>query len=370
MDGAYAVLQRRHAGKEELSEEKLGERFPVGPSAGSLQVSISGLVEHWKAGKERYDQKTYDRHAKALGDFAAFLGHDDAARIQPGDLQRWLVSLSDVKKLAAKTINEGYRAAIKSCFAAGLAAGVLRTDPVASVKFKIKSDSTKRAARDPYSDNDAAKLLAFARKERGPLRWLPWLLAYTGARIGEIAQLYREDVRFASREEARKGGRAGGVVAHPQGRGGVYFLRITNEGQGQRLKNAASRREVPLHPALANGSFLEFVENVWEGEFLFPELTAGKYGNKGDGGSRVYRKWARNVVGIKDKRLTAHSWRHRFEDQLRHAGVPDDVRDDLTGHARQGMGSRYGRGHSLETKAAWLAKVPTQRVDRKEGKRS
>jgi integrase len=326
-------------------------------------TSITGLVDHWKASKERPDAKTYDRHAKALGDFAAFLGHDDATRVTSHDLPRWMNSLLE-KKLSAKTINEGYRAGVKSCFAAGAAAGVLRVDPLAGVKYKIKADPTRAAPRVPYRDADAATLLTAAKEEQGARRWLPYLLAYTGARIGEVSQLYREDVRWASLEEAMKGGWCEGEVAKPKSRDGIYFLRLTNEGKGQRLKNAASRREVPLHPALIEAGFIEFVASAKPSHFLFPELTAGKYGHKGDGGSRTYRKWARGEVGIKDARLTAHSWRHRFEDQLRHIGAPDEVRDGLAGHARKGMGARYGHGHSIATKAEWISKLPVIKANK------
>jgi integrase len=121
-----------------------------------------------------------------------------------------------------------------------------------------------------------------------------------------------------------------------------------------------------LHPAVIAEGFLEFVEKVPAGQFLFPDLTTGKYGHKGDGASRVYRKWARKVVGITDERLTAHSWRHRFEDQLRNAGVHGDIRDALTGHANNtSMGGRYGHGHSLATKAGAVRKVPAVKLEEK-----
>ncbi len=359
LDGAYAILQSRHRG-EGWSGRGFAERFPEGEPTAAPSVSITGLIDHWRAAKEKPNQKTYDRYGRALAMFASFLGHDDAARVQPGDLQRWLVSLK-AKDLDAKTINEGYRAGVKACFAAAAEAGVLRVDPLAGVKFRIKADASKPVSRLPYSDDDAVRLLASAREQQGALRWLPLVLAYTGARIGEIAQLRREDVRFATPEQARKGGDAGGIVADAKRREGIYFLRLTNEGEGQTLKNLSSRREVPLHSAIIEAGFLDFVAKVGAGDYLFPEVTAGKYGNKGDGASRDYRKWARTTVGITDPRLTAHSWRHRIEDQLRDVGAPEDVRDALTGHASKSMGGRYGRGHSLANKAEWLAKVPRPR---------
>lgn len=372
LDGAYAILQRRHRG-EGWSDGSFAERFPEGEPSAAPRPSITGLIEPWRQAKEKPNEKTFDRYGRALAMFAAFLGHDDAAQVQPGDLQRWLIALKEGKAgtepLRAKTINEGYRAGVKACFAAAVEAGALRSDPLAGVKFKIKADAARAPSRLPYGDDDAVRLLASAGEQQGTLRWLPLLLAYTGARIGEIAQLRREDVRFASPEEARKAGDAGGSIAEATRRKGVYFLRLTNEGEGQTLKNLSSRREVPLHPAIIAAGFLDFVAGVSAGKYLFPEVTAGKYGNKGDGASRDYRKWARRTVGIIDPRLTAHSWRHRIEDQLRDAGAPEDIRDALTGHASKSMGGRYGRGHSLATKAEWLAKVPVVGEAAKRGAR-
>ena len=369
LDGAYAILQRRYRG-EGWTDVSFAERFPESEPSGGPRPSITGLVEPWRQAKEKPNAATYDRYKRALANFAAFLGHDDATQVRPGDLQRWLIALKDRKagkeRLTANTINTGYRAGVKACFAAAAEAGALRVDPLAGVRFKIKADAAKAPSRLPYGDEDAARLLASAREQQGTMRWLPLLLAYTGARIGEIAQLRRDDVRFASPEEARKAGDAVGTVVEPQRQAGVYFLRLTNEGQGQTLKNLSSRREVPLHPAIIEAGFLDFVAKVGAGQYLFPAVTTGKYGNKVDGASRDYRKWARKTVGIADLRLTAHSWRHRIEDQLRDAGAPEDIRDALTGHASKSMGGRYGRGHSLATKAEWLAKVP---VVEKAGKR-
>jgi integrase len=57
----------------------------------------------------------------------------------------------------------------------------------------------KRAARPPrgpYRDDEAARILSAARKERAsPLRWFPWLACFTGARLGELVQAVREDVK-------------------------------------------------------------------------------------------------------------------------------------------------------------------------------
>jgi len=69
-------------------------------------------------------------------------------------------------------------------------------------------------------------------------RWVPWLCAYTGARVGEIVQLRKQDLRSV---------------------GGVWVLRIT-PGAGT-VKNKEAR-EVVLHPHLVEQGFPEFVSKV------------------------------------------------------------------------------------------------------------
>src|SRR5690606_31490877 len=72
-------------------------------------------------------------------------------------------------------------------------------------------------------------------------RWVPWLCAYSGARVGEIMQLRKQDIRKE---------------------GDFWVLTITPEAVTVKDKEA---REVPLHPHLVEQGFLEFVEAAPEG---------------------------------------------------------------------------------------------------------
>jgi len=82
---------------------------------------------------------------------------------------------------------------------------------------------------------------------------------------------------------------------------------------------------------------------------LFPDKALDKHGRRGGRGWNVVGKWVRVTVGITDARKAPdHSWRHRMEDELRNADVPEDVRDAIAGHARKTVGRVYGvRGESL-----------------------
>ena len=100
-----------------------------------------------------------------------------------------------------------------------------------------KKSRSRRATRRPFTETEASTILAAARLEHGALRWLPWLLASTGARLSEACQGTKEDVLE---------------------RDGMPFLRIhaddeeRAEGEAQRsVKSDDSERMVPIHPLLA-----------------------------------------------------------------------------------------------------------------------
>jgi len=90
---------------------------------------------------------------------------------------------------------------------------------------------------------------------RDAMFWLPLLGLYQGTRLEELAQLRREDVGIAT---------------------GVWFLRVS-DADGRQLKNAQSRRDVPLHPELIRLGFLDHVAGttVHSADPVFPELRPG-----------------------------------------------------------------------------------------------
>ncbi|MEN3033287.1 hypothetical protein, partial [Chromobacterium amazonense] len=83
-------------------------------------------------------------------------------------------------------------------------------------------------------------------------RWAALLGLYTGARAGEVGQLFTLDVK----EEE-----------------GIPCIRFTDEGEDQRLKTDVSNRVVPLHPDLIKLGFLDYVaERRESGDWrLFPQ---------------------------------------------------------------------------------------------------
>lgn len=144
------------------------------------------------------------------------------------------------------------------------------------------------------------------------------LCAYSGARIAEISQLRKEDVREVD---------------------GVACFMISAEAGS--LKNVNSERIVPLHSAVCDAGFLDFVRSRPDGP-LFSELKPDRFGNRGGTGTKLLSRWVREL-GIEDKRLAPnHSWRHRFKTLGRRHGLAGDLVNAITGHGRKTVADLYG----------------------------
>lgn len=153
------------------------------------------------------------------------------------------------------------------------------------------------------------------------LYWMPLIMAYTGCRREELAQLQVADVK--------------------QG-GDVWFLDL-REGEDQSLKTLSSRRQVPLHSDLLELGFLEYLRAVPAGGRAFPKLTMHKANGYGHGFGRMWAKYLDKVVGLSSGASPAHGFRHSFKTLCRESEIPGEVHDWITGHSSGNVGDTYGR---------------------------
>jgi integrase len=154
----------------------------------------------------------------------------------------------------------------------------------------------------------------------------------------------------------------GAMAADVRIEDGVNVVRIdpANREEGGSVKNTASIRNVPLHPARIAEGFLEYAASLPKDGPLFPNVTPDRFGKRGGNGTKTIGRWVRNKVGITDKRKAPnHSWRHRFADQCKKVGIPRELRFAIEGHAATDVGDGYGSdGYPLTVLAAALAKLP------------
>jgi integrase len=201
----------------------------------------------------------------------------------------------------------------------------------------------RKEAREPrgFTDTEAAQVLLAAREQVGFMRWLPWVLCLTGARLNEIGQANKTDLEM---------------------RDGVPVFRIHNQGDGRSVKNADSRRAVPLHPALVAEGFLDYVAAPPAGSPLWPDVKPDAvFGLRSVTAGRKVGRWLRTDLGITDPLISPnHSWRHWFIGACRRVVMPIEVRSAITGHsAKMDESAGYGdrMGTFVQVVAAYMAKV-------------
>jgi integrase len=331
------ALRRRALG--DYSADKFSDKLPPWvrpPTTGSEETqgkSLQSLFDAWAA-ERRPPERTLYEWRRIVARLSRHLGHQEGERITKADMVGWKDALLASGK-GPKTV-KNHVDIIHALYNSAVTNERLqrKDNPAHGVKVAQRADPAKR--RLPFDDADAALILATSRREQGSKRWIPWLLAFTGARLDEVSQARKSDVR----QEA-----------------GIWYLDINFE-HGKKLKNVGSARRVPLHRAILDEGFEGYVRSLPEDSLLFPELKPDRFGSPGGKATKVIGRWIRGL-GITDPRKApSHSWRHRFKDVCRRAGVEKAIHDALTGHASSDVGDQYGLGYPLETLAEAIAKLP------------
>lgn len=227
-------------------------------------------------------------------------------------LRQVVESGSSYKTINAVTVNNRLRkltAFMNWC----KANGYVTENPLAGMK--VMTGSAKEA-RLSFERDDLTALLNHEalRKEarKHPWRyWLPLMGRATGARLEELCQLRVDD--FIEQQ-------------------GIPCIRIDDSGKGQNLKNASSRRILPIHPALSDLGLLQHVASVKASgaDRVFPELEAVR-GKLGHAPSKWFGRY-KAKIGVTDPRKTFHSFRHTLIDDLRDAAVQDSLIKRIVGH--------------------------------------
>jgi len=246
-------------------------------------------------GKKRADTLRQDR--KPVDEFALFVGVDRSLRsIQPSDVREWrnlqtslpitygkrnefkgmplrqiaaIAKERGMKTLDLVTVNKKL-SAVSALFSWAKREGYVEENPVTGLLYQVDK---QKNARPPFTVEQLNIILrsplftGFLRDgkefKKGNFQardwrfWLPLVCLFTGARLGEIAQLRIEDVRQE---------------------GDVHYIEIKHEEKtGQATKNGKNRI-APLHSTLVAIGFVEYVRSQREraeqdGDHrLFPEL--------------------------------------------------------------------------------------------------
>lgn len=294
------------------------------------KVSISGLLTAYVAEAE-CKPATVKAWKGCTQHLIAFLGHDDAARVQPQDIVRWKENLAapnaQGEVRSSRTIKDKYLAAAKTIFKWAAENHKIASNPTLGISIRVRKRA--RVREDGLSDDEACIILtaSLSYADASPQtlqararRWIPWLCAYSGARVGEIAQLRGEDFLIKD---------------------GVACFRITPEAGSEKNDRA---RTVPVHPHLLAQGILTALATAKGPIFFDPSNHRG--GSEGNPQSKKVAerlgRWVRDI-GVTDENVQPnHGWRHRFKTEARQAGMDAAISDAIQGHAHRTEGEAYG----------------------------
>ena len=340
---AFEARQRNAEG--DYRADPMAERFPSfggegssTSSSSSKRVSLTGILDGWKREAKAAGRSvsTFESYERSFRQFAEFLKHNDVSRITSEDVRRFKDHrIAEGRSL--KTVKDSDIAALKSVLGWAVNNGLLKDNPAAGLKVIAPK---KARLREPgFTNEEATALLRQARdfkpspglgaKMAAAKRWIPWLCAYSGARVGEIVQLRKQDVRRD---------------------GAVAFIVISPEAGTVKDKKT---REVPLHSDIIEQGFLQFVERAKDG-YLFLKADHGdNIRGVWQATKNRLREFAREAVT--DVRVAPnHGWRHTFKTMGRDAGIEDSILDAICGHAPRSIWGSYG-SVTLAAKARAMA---------------
>ena len=353
-----AGMRLKLATQGDYSPDPAEQRFPIlALNTLNGEFSLTGLFEAWwrEAKSIGCKPSTYGSYEKTIRYFVAFLKHDNAMRVTAEnvvafkDYRLATPSKRTGKVPSAKTVKDSDLAALKTLFGWAVVNRKLHTNPAAGLTIKVGKKQRLRSSgfveAEAYAILSAALYYVPGKREgagtAAAKRWLPWLCAFSGARVGEMAQLRRQDLRRD---------------------GDLWVINITPKAGT--VKNDEAR-DIVLHQQLVELGFPAFVEASAEGHLFI------KLGKEGDvlGPLQALKnrmvEFVRPIVPDPNVQPN-HGWRHLFTTKCEEAGINPRVYNAIMGHAGRTVAEGYGNV-TLKAIAPAIAKLQSFDLDRLRG---
>ncbi len=211
--------------------------------------------------------------------------------------------------------------------------------------LRFKKTRKDREAKHAYTQDALVKIFSTEihtqkRYKHAYYYWLPLLAYFTGARLNELCQLYKADV-YQKQD--------------------IWVIQIDDRFEGQKLKNASSRRIIPIHDKLIDLGFIEYIQSIVDTR-IFPELK-----NSRDGFGSAPSKWFgrfKSKLGFK-KGYDFHSFRHTAATQFKRKEVSSVIAGEILGHAQNNITyDRYGKDLDLIVLKTVINKIDANVLDK------
>lgn len=290
-------------------------------------------LSEWQAGKADAKAKTTaGRYAQVVRDFLKCLGKRSKLtlpHITPKDIRAYRDS-----ELAAgnsnNTANDAVRI-VSTAFNAALRQGYITNNPCTA----LESLPEETAERSIFTAEQVTELVT---KAKGDWKGAILFAFYTGARLGDVANITWNAIDLEKR------------------------LITFAPGKTKRSKKTLT---IPLHSELER----VLLEKPGVGRaHLFPSLagrgTGGKTGLSGQFAKIMKAAGITGIVtrhtakGRANNSLSFHSLRHSFNSAMANAGISQEIRQKLTGHASAEMNKIYTH-HEIEPLRAAIYAIPS-----------
>lgn len=332
LDAGWAM---KRASQGDYTPDPKASRFPpVATETPASGITLVALFDHWQK-ETKPSPATLATWKPVLVSLCCHVQDQSVARLTARDITTWKDKLV-AQGRSATNINGSYLACIHALLAHGVRNGLITQNVATGIGVKEKR--VAGTGMLPYENAEVADLLALAAKqEHAARRWIPLLAACSGARAGELAQLWAERVREVD---------------------GVIAMELRPAEDGGTFKNAGSERIVPLHPALVAAGFLEFVREKKRGPLFYGRVTGRGERHASKGTINHLAGWIRKQPGFDNPRKApSHALRHWWKSAASRVGIPDSRADAIQGHRTQGEAARY-RHFDLRTLADDVACIP------------
>ncbi|MBJ6131535.1 hypothetical protein JAU75_01640 [Ochrobactrum sp. Q0168] len=316
-------------------------------------VDIMELLEEYLKGLERdgKGREARKRWTPVFHDLIKYVRHNDAASMSDDDIMKW--RNKKLETLSSKTVSDVYMASVRAVLKWAVAEKKLTHNPAGEVRVKKRKPVKLR--EQGFRDDEALAILKYCRayqpketnnpsnreapKSTAAKRWASIICAFTGARIVEIMQLRKEDVRQE---------------------GDATVIRITPDAGSVKT---GQYRDVPLHKQLIDEGFLKFVESSKDGPLFHHNKPEDALTGARTMAGRV-SNWLRDSKVIPEGVQPNHAWRHRFKTIANDLGLPERVVDAIQGHAGRTAGDGYG-DVTVIAKSRVIAQYPEYELDKK-----